>query len=118
MMFHFIDNVFYSDISTKTTTKVIVLLAKFYYIRSNIIIFEIIILTKNSKIASLDGISILRLDILESPLPSPSSVRLQGKLMHDPFPDSPDFDFQHQCNNLCLLKLCIPIMEFSTNNVW
>ena len=45
MMFHFIGNVFYSDISTKTTTKVIVLLAKFYYICSNIFIFEIIILT-------------------------------------------------------------------------
>ena len=76
-----------------------------------------VMLPGQSKIASLDGISILRLDTLESPLPSPSSVRHQGKLRRDPFPDSPDIDFQHQCNNLCSLKLCIPIMEFSTNNV-
>ena len=45
MMFHFIDECFYSDISTKTTTKEIVLLAKFYCMRSNIIMNEIIILT-------------------------------------------------------------------------
>ena len=41
----FIDKCFCSDISTKTSTKVIVLLAKFYYVRSNIIMNEMIILT-------------------------------------------------------------------------